>query len=272
MAHSIVNPDVSIIMATYNCEKTICAAIDSILCQDFSSWEFIICDDCSQDGTLKLLEEYRSKWPDKFVILKNKVNSKLPYSLNRCLKCARGKYIARMDGDDISKPGRLKEQYLFLEANPSFAVVGTNMEQFDEDCVFGEIRMKEHPTSKELLTSTPFCHATIMMRSEVYKAIGGYTESKRTVRGQDIDLWFKFFSKGYVGYNITKPLYQVRENRNAVKRRKLKYRFYECVTRIKGFRMLGFPLYQYAYAFFPVLLYFIPSKYKRKLRTRREIN
>lgn len=257
---------VSIIMATYNCASTVREAIDSIIEQDYSNWEFVICDDCSNDGTYDILKEYQNKLPNKFVILRNKTNSKLPYSLNRCLASARGKYIARLDGDDLSVSSRLMEQYLFLEANPNIAVVGTNMAQFDEKGIFGEIKMKEIPTQNELLTTTPFCHATIMMRKSVYDQIGGYTELKRTIRGQDIDLWFKFFYHGYEGRNIPKPLYLVREDRAAIKRRKLKYRMYETITRIKGFKMLRFPFYKYIYALIPVASYFIPTTLKRKMR------
>lgn len=253
-------------MATYNCASTVREAIDSILRQDYQDWEFVICDDCSNDDTFDILKEYRDNHPNKFVILRNETNSKLPHSLNRCLEVAKGEYIARMDGDDLSVPSRLREQYVFLEANPNVAVVGTNMAQFDEKGVFGEIKMKEAPTKDELLTTTPFCHATIMMRKSAYDQIGCYTELKRTIRGQDIDLWFKFFSKGYKGYNIQKPLYQVREDRAAVKRRKLKYRAYESITRFKGFRLLGFPVYTYVYALLPIISFFIPVNLKRRVR------
>ena len=67
---------VSIIMATYNCEDTLGKSIDSILAQTFTDWEFVICDDCSTDGTYAILQQYKHDYPDKFVILRNKTNSK----------------------------------------------------------------------------------------------------------------------------------------------------------------------------------------------------
>lgn len=262
---------VSVIMATYNCTNTLRASLDSILAQTFKDWEFIICDDCSTDDTFEILMEYQNMNPNQFVVLKNEKNSKLPYSLNKCLLNARGKYIARMDGDDISEPSRFEEQVKYLETHPEIAVVGTGMAQFDNNGIFGEIKVIEYPGQKHLLTSTPFCHATIMMRKEVYDAVENYTVAKRTIRGQDVDLWFKVFHKGYRGYNIPKPLYRVREDRAAIRRRKLKYRCYESITRIKGYKLLNFPLYCYVFAIFPIFSFFVPvslKRYIRKIKTK----
>ena len=117
-------PKVSIIMATYNCEDTLRKSVNSIVSQTFSDWEFIICDDCSTDGTYEILLEYKNQYPDKFVILHNKVNSKLPFSLNRGLEVARGEYIARMDGDDEALPDRLEKQVAFLDSHSEYSEIG----------------------------------------------------------------------------------------------------------------------------------------------------
>lgn len=270
MAASIdKTPLVSVIMGTHNCSSTIRSAIDSVVNQSFNDWEFIICDDCSTDETPSVLSYYKNRFPNKFIILRNDSNCKLAYSLNRCLSVSRGKYIARMDGDDMSDPSRLQKQVDYLETHPEVAVVGTFMSQFDENGIFGQISMPEYPDPSSLLMSTPFCHATILMRKKAYDDIGGYTVAKRTIRGQDIDLWFKFYSKGFTGYNIQETLYLVREDRNAVRRRKLKYRFYESLTRLKGYKLLGFPKSKYVYALAPVLSFFVPVSIKRKLRKSR---
>lgn len=84
-------PTVSIIMATYNCEKTLRRSIDSILNQTYTDWEFLICDDCSTDSTLDILREYQKKYGEKIIVLKNEKNSKLSFSLNHCLKYAKRK-------------------------------------------------------------------------------------------------------------------------------------------------------------------------------------
>ena len=107
-------PLVSIIMGAYNCENTIYDCMESILKQTYENWEFIICDDCSSDHTLEILKKYEKN--DKRIhILHNEKNMRLAASLNRCLEVAHGKYVARMDADDISMPDRLEKQVEFLQ-------------------------------------------------------------------------------------------------------------------------------------------------------------
>ncbi len=261
---------VSILMAVYNAEKTLKESIDSILNQTYQNWQFIICDDCSKDNTFNILLEYQKNYPDKFIIIQNETNSKLAYSLNHCLQYADGEYIARMDGDDISLPERLEKQVAFLEANPDVAVVGTSMIRFDENGDFGELISYENPNKYILKTAVPYFHATILMRKEVMDKIGGYTVEKRTERGQDLDLWFKFYANGFEGDNIKECLYKVREDREAIKRRKLKYDICFAKTRLIGFKMLKFPFWWKIYALRPILSHFIPYKLKVWRRNRQQ--
>lgn len=251
-------PKVSIIMATYNCENTLRKSINSIVAQTFTDWEFVICDDCSVDGTYGILLEYKKQYPEKFIILRNKENSKLAFSLNRGLKTAKGEYIARMDGDDESLPERLEKQVAFLDSHPEYSVVGTAMIPFDENGIRPTRFAKEIPESRDMVSRSPFFHATIMMRKEAYAAVGGYTVSKRTARAQDYDMWFRFFAKGLKGYNMQEGLYLVLEDNQAIRRRTLKTRSYEVLTKIKGYRLLNYPWYLYIYAFKPILAALIP--------------
>lgn len=260
---------ISILMAVYNAEKTMDEAIESILNQTYTNWQFIICDDCSTDNTYAKLLEYKEKYPDKFIIIKNEVNSKLPFSLNHCFKYADGEYIARMDADDTSMPERFAKQVEYLDANPDKAVVGTSMIRFDETGDFGELMSYQNPDKYILKTAVPYFHATIMMRREAMEKIGGYTVSKRTERGQDLDLWFKFYANGFEGGNLPDYLYRVREDRDAIKRRKLKYDIYFVKTRLIGFKMLKFPFKWKIYAYRPVLSHFIPYKLKVKRRNKK---
>ena len=263
-------PKVSIIMATFNCENTLRRSVDSILGQTFKDWEFIICDDCSSDGTLNILREYELDYPSKFKILTNNQNSKLAFSLNRCLEIACGKYIARMDADDESNPVRLEKQVAFLEEHPEYAVVGTSMVPFDEDG-FGNMRLSlPEPGPRDLLKRSCFCHATIVMRKEAYDAVGGYTVSKRTERAQDYDMWFRFFAKGFRGYNLQEGLYYVREDIAAMKRRTFKTRSYEVVTRLKGYRLLKYPLYCYPYALKPLVAALMPAGLAKRYHVKKK--
>ena len=262
-------PLISIIMATFNCEDTLCTAIESIIKQTYKNWELVICDDCSTDRTWNILQEYKVKYPEKITLIRNDVNSKLPYSLNQCLKYSKGEYVARMDADDISLPERLEKQLKYLEHHSEYDVVGCSMIRFDENGDYDIYYSVEEPNKFTLLKEVPYCHATIMMRKKAYDSINGYTVSKRTERGQDLDLWFRFYEAGFKGNNLHEPLYKVYEGREAIKRRKLKFAIYATWTKLIGFRKLHFPVYNYIYAFVPVVSYFIPRSLKLSIRRKK---
>ncbi len=264
----MINEKVSIIMGVYNCSQTIDEAIDSILKQTYSDWEFIICDDCSTDNTYKILLNYKEEYPNKFVLLKNEKNLKLAYTLNRCLKHVKGKYIARMDGDDLSEPNRFEKQVLFLKEKPNNDLVGTAMSRFNEDGLIDVLYPIENPNRYSLRKKLPFFHATIMTYKYVYDAVRGYTVSDRTQKGQDVDLWYKFYHAGFNGCNIMQPLYKVRENRDAIRRRNFKIRVNSCKTVLYGYRLLKYPIHWYLkpilYTFFKVLIPYGLTDFYRK--------
>lgn len=257
-------PKISVIMGVYNNEDTIDDSINSIINQTIDDWEFVICDDCSTDSTFKILENYKKKFPQKFIILKNDKNSRLAASLNHCLKYVSGKYIARMDGDDISVPNRLEILSTFLDQHPEYQVVGSQMLAFDNDTEKGIKNIVEKPDKYTMRYSTPFIHATIMMRKEAYDSICGYRVAKETRRCEDADMWFRFFAAGFTGYNIQKPLYKVREDINAFKRRKFIYGLELLSVCVKGFKMLDYPLKYYPYLLKPLISSILPSFVMKK--------
>ena len=244
---------VSIIMGVHNCENTLSEAIESILDQTYINWELIICDDASTDKTYEIAQKYKDKFEDKIILIKNEENMFLAYSLNRCLEYAEGQYIARMDGDDISVPERLEKQVLFLREHPDVDLVGTSMQQFNESGPIRIICKPQYPDRWILKKDMPFNHATIMTYKKVYEDLGGYTVAKRTRRGQDYDLWFRFFAKGMKGANIDEPLYLVREDNVALKRRSFKARWSTFSTTVFGYRLLNYPKYWLLQAFITTL-------------------
>lgn len=236
-----MNEKISVIMGVFNCAKTLPEAIDSIIAQTYTNWELIICDDCSTDDTYNVAEEYKNKYPDKIILIRNEVNSRLAFSLNHCLKYATGKYVARMDGDDISLPDRFVKQIKFLKENPDINLVGTAMQRFDEMGKHDIVFKLEKPDKYTLKDKIPFHHATIMTYKYVYDRVGGYTVAERTKRAQDYDLWFKFYYHEFKGVNLQEALYLVREDKNAIRRRTFKVRFNAFKTTYIGFKMLDFP-------------------------------
>ena len=138
-------PEISVIIGVYNANrnKIIDLSVRSIIDQTYTDWELIICDDASTDGTLEALKRYAQK--DKRIkVIHNAKNHGLAYSLNRCLKLSRGDYIARMDIDDFSIPGRLAIQKSALEHRRDCAFCTCNALLFDQNGVWGKRIMQEY--------------------------------------------------------------------------------------------------------------------------------
>lgn len=257
----MANPKVSIIMGIYNCEKYLENAVESVLFQTFTDWELIMCDDGSTDSTYEVAYEFVKKYPQKIKLLKNDKNRKLAYSLNHCLKNSVGEYIARMDADDVNMPDRLEKQVEFLIQHPEIACVGTGMQIFSEKGIGGIRYYDEYPNRYTMVHCSPFPHPTIMMRKSVYQDLGGYTVSKDTMRAEDIDLWFRFFEKGYKGYVIQKPLYRYRESIKDYSKRTIKAAIGTSKVYLRGYKKLKYPWYTYPYAFKPILAALLPKKF-----------
>ena len=251
MSDSLVKariPRVSTLMGIYNCAATLPEAVDSLLAQTFSGWELILCDDGSKDDTYAVAKTYVDRYPDKVILLKNEKNMGLNYTLNKCLKEARGEYIARMDGDDVCDPTRFQKEVDFLDAHPEFALVSTEMVMFDADGDWGKTTVIERPQVEDFCTHSPFfCHAAVMIRRNVFLEVEGYTVDPRLLRVEDCHLWFKIYAKGHRGANIPEPLYKMRDDRNATKRRSFKNRCNVCYATYVGFRMVKMPWYRYIY-------------------------
>lgn len=259
MASSDKTSMISIIMGIYNCAKTLPEAVDSIICQTYDNWELIMCDDGSADNTFKIAQEYKEKYPDKIVLLKNEKNMGLNYTLNRCLKSAKGEYIARMDGDDLSLPTRLEKEIHFLNEHPQYAIASCPMVYFDENGDFRTGKAGGEPDINLFAKGTPFCHAPCMVRKEAYTAVNGYAVSKNRLRVEDWDLWVRMYEKGFRGYNLDEPLYKMRDDRDAYSRRKFKYRINEARVGASAVKKLHLSPVNYLYCARPIIVGLLPK-------------
>lgn len=251
-------PLVSVIMGIYNTADTLERAVLSVVNQTYTNWELIMCDDCSTDNTYEVAKSLTEKYPN-IKVVKNEENKKLSYSLNHCLKYATGEYVARMDADDICLPERFEKQVAFLNEHPEYAMTGTALIPFDENGEREPRFAKEIPVARDMKRGVPFFHPTVMLRKEVYDDLGGYLVSKRTEKGQDLDLWFRFYAKGFKGYNLQEPLLKYHESiGDYKKKRNLKYSWGMTKTSLHGFRINKFPLYLYPWAFRSVITALIP--------------
>ena len=230
------HPVISVIMSVYNpdMEKLILAA-DSIIDQTYRSWELIIYDDGSDVSYRKSIKEIRKR-DNRIRILRGKSNRGLAYGLNICIKLSKGRYIARMDDDDVSLRGRLQTQKQFLDSHNQFSWVGCCAYVYDDRGVWGTTMRPECPSYHDFLHSSPFIHPGVMFRREALKE--GYRSSMVTKRCEDYELFMRLYSKGLRGFNIQECLLKYREDRACLKRA-WTYSFFEMLIRIKGFWKMG---------------------------------
>lgn len=176
---------VSVVMSVYNAEVYLNEAIESILTQTYKSFEFIIINDGSTDKSLEIIEKYAEK--DNRIVLINRENRGLPYSLNEGILLAKGKYIARMDADDISLPIRLEKQVSFMENNPEIGVCGTAVLNFDTGSSW-ILSSTDKMLKSELLFATVFAHPTVMM-NKVLLLENQLLYNETFLQSQDFELW-----------------------------------------------------------------------------------
>lgn len=256
----MVSYRITVIMGVYNCEATLREALESLEIQTYNNWKVVMCDDGSTDQTKKVACEYVSKNPQKYILIENKRNMGLNYTLNHCLDFVDTEYIARMDGDDISLPDRFQKEICFLDTHPEYALVSGPMIYFDEHGDFRIGKCCGEPSINSFAKDSPFAHAPCLIRTDAIKSVGGYSVSNKLLRVEDWDLWIRLYEKGYKGYNLTDPIYKMRDSRDAIARRNLKNRVNEARVRWYAIRKLHLPCYLFPYVLKPLVIAFMPKK------------
>lgn len=185
-------PTISVVMSVYNGQKYLAEAIESTLNQNIRDLEFIIIDDDSTDNSLEIVQNYRAK-DSRIRVVVNETNLGLAKSLNKGIALARGKYIARMDADDVSLPERFEKQVNFLENNPNIGVLGTNYSTINEEgFVLHDLKLNQQPYKIwwGLFFVNQIVHPSVMMRRSIFTDYDiKYLESLSS--SADYDLWFQ---------------------------------------------------------------------------------
>lgn len=182
----------TVLMPVYNGERFLAEAVESILDQTFTDFEFLIVDDGSSDGSREIIERYAAL-DNRIVVLANKENIGLTRSLNRGLDAARGRYLARQDADDVSLPKRLALQVEYLDRHLSTGLVCGGIEVIDLD---GRTLARKLPPESDrelkaelLIKNHVIWHTTVMARLAEIRQAGGYDPAVRYA--QDYDLWWR---------------------------------------------------------------------------------
>jgi len=201
-------PIVTVLMPVYNAEKYLAEAIESVLGQTFKDFEFLIINDGSTDTSADIINGYSD---DRIRYVDNGENMALISTLNKGIALAKGKYIARMDADDICEPHRLETQLSFMEANPGFGVCGSWFQSIGRP---GN-SIAEYPTTDFLIRYTalyqcPFCHPTVVLRTSVLKE-HNLLYSKDYPHAEDYEFWLQL-SRVTKMANIPESLLKYRQH------------------------------------------------------------
>jgi glycosyltransferase involved in cell wall biosynthesis len=204
----------SVIMSAFNSALTINAAVESILNQTYTDFEFIIIDDASSDDTYEILKKIKDS---RIKLLRNKSNIGLAASLNKAIACSSGEYVARMDADDISVHSRFERQIEILTQNDNIDICGSWFTIFSEGSEVDNYIVKHPQYHDEIrLYATlhnPIGHPTVMFRRScwVKKKYDEHFES-----AQDYKLWLDFMKNGFRFYNIQESLLYYREHEKSI--------------------------------------------------------
>jgi glycosyltransferase involved in cell wall biosynthesis len=251
-------PQVSIILPTFNGEKTIKTAMHSVLRQSFFNWELIIIDDGSTDNTRECIERYSVK-DSRIILISHEKNKGLQESLNHGLSLARGTYIARIDDDDVwINTNKLQKQVDFLNNNKEYVLVGTGAIVVDEKgSEITRYLMPETDTQirKKILRANTFIHSSVIYRTESVVSVGGYQIEKML---EDYDLWLRLgkigkfknlqeysicYSFNTEGYNFHNKIVRLKSNLLLVKEYSNFYPHYWKAVILNWIKVLSYPLF-----------------------------
>ena len=191
-------PRVSVIMAVHNAERWLAEAIESVLNQSFTDFEFLIHNDGSSDGSLEILQNYMTQ--DNRIMVSTSDNQGPSAARNTAIDKACGEFLAIMDADDVCLPDRFEKQLAYLDANPDCVVIGGCETTMDEKRrpIF-DLRVPlthEEIDGNNLRGITSIRHPTVMMRRAIVLKCGNYDVSYRAA--QDHDLWLRIAEIGHL--------------------------------------------------------------------------
>ena len=202
----VMAPLVSVLIPVYKTAPYLREAMDSMLCQTFKDFELIVLNDCSPDNAEEILDAYDDS---RIVRYKGENNVGLSNVLNVGIGMARGKYIARMDSDDISLPNRLQIQVDYLETHSEIDLASVGMQLFGaKESVWIRERNPEK-VKIEALFHSPVLHASSMWRKDSFER-HGLRFRQEMVPAEDYDLWTRAMLKGLKLMNLPEVLYEYR--------------------------------------------------------------
>ena len=211
-------PLVSVAVITYNQDKFIRECLDSILNQEYPNFEIIVADDCSNDNTFKILEEYVNKYPNKVKILKSEKNNGITSNSNLAYFGCSGKYISWIGGDDLMLPNKLIKQVEFMENNPLCSISYHNLDVFEsstgQTIYYFNKKQKFSGNIKTLIQKGCFNGACSNMTRVSHNPKNGFNESLPVA--SDWLFWIETLDKGGTINYLNEVLGKYRRHENNV--------------------------------------------------------
>lgn len=237
-------PLVSIVMPVYNAQKYLAQAIESVVKQTYRNYELIIVDDCSTDSSWNIIQKFQKRYSQKIKARRLKVNANAAgnAAVNIVFPKLKGKYIARMDADDISEPTRIEKQVAFLEKNPDVILVGTQSHIIDENG--DKIGNKIFPVTpdkiyREYFTFHPILHPSVMIRKSLVPQKEYLYENLYGIN-DDYYTFFRLLQYGKF-YNIDEQLVHYRMHKTNTSLQKPKQKFItSLVIRFEAVRLFKY--------------------------------
>lgn len=243
-------------------------ALRSVLEQTYSNFEIIICDDGSDEEARAYLDDL-SQACEKVRVVRGSGSSALPVKLNFCLRYAQGRYIARMDDDDLSYPERFDRQLRYLSKHPEISFVGCSAYVISDGEKLGVYDFREFPTARDFRFTQPFIHPTLIFTREAIDEAGGYSEDDSCLLCEDYDLLLRLYAVGRTGANVQELLFEYSVMLDDPRRRKLRIRRNEIITRFRRFRDNRMLPKYLLYVLKPLAVWLIPHRLLIKIKTRR---
>lgn len=199
------SPTISVVLPVFNGGTFLSEAIESILDQTYTNFEFLMIDDGSTDSSLQVMQEYERK--DTRIRLLTRENRGLVFTLNEMIDMARGSWIARMDSDDIALPNRFARQLEWLEKTEA-DVCGSWVKRFgSSDQRLVHFYQLDSDIKTELMFCSPFVHPAIMLKATLAKS---YPYDETWIKAEDYDLWVRGVEAGWVMTNVPEVLLRYR--------------------------------------------------------------
>jgi len=211
----MMTPTITVLMTCYNAAEFLPEAIESILSQTYSDFEFILIDDGSLDSTLSIIKHYAAT--DRRIVPIAKQNTGMTDSLNLGIRLAKGEWIVRLDADDVAMPERIEWQMRHIQMHSDLVLLGTGCIEIDH--TGKEIKRHHYPATNAALVhslengGTPFPHSSAIYRTKSVQDLGGYRN--RLMGAGDLDLWLRMSRVGPIEC-LAEPLIKLRRHSSSM--------------------------------------------------------